>query len=111
MGKHEPEDLRQRAVDDLEVLLEGQVVGQIELADAGGIAGAAEILEQQGVVEIMQRLVGKAEFAADRRADPAAADAMTGRLALGHVERHAQRLDDFRKSDPCRHGRPCGGTL
>ncbi len=54
MTKNEAQGLRQAAVDQLEVALEADVVGQIELTDAGGIAGAAEVLEQQRVIEIRE---------------------------------------------------------
>ena len=51
---------RQAAVDRLEVALEAQVVGQVELADARGVAAAAEVLEQQRVVELASdRLAGR----------------------------------------------------
>ena len=89
--QHETQRLRQTAVDILEVVFEGEVVGQIELADARGVAAAAEVLEQQRVIEFPQFVIGEAGLAADMDADPAAAHAMTGGLALGHVERVTER--------------------
>lgn len=94
MAEHEAQHLAETAVDQLEVALEGQIVGHVELADPGCIAAAAEILEQQRVVELLQFVIGHADLAADMGADVADADAVAGRLALGQVERLAQRLDD-----------------
>ena len=54
MAQHETQRLRQAAVDELEVLLEGEIVGQIQLADARSVAAAAEILQQQRVIEFDQ---------------------------------------------------------
>ena len=42
----EAQRLRQAAVDGLEILFEGEIVGQIELADARRIAAATEVLQQ-----------------------------------------------------------------
>ena len=51
VAEHEAQRLRQAAVDGLEVVLEGEIVGQVQLADARRVAAAAEILQQQRVVE------------------------------------------------------------
>ena len=114
VGQHEAQRLRQAAVDLLEVVLEGEIVGQIELADARRIAAAAEVLEQQRVVEFPDPALIEADFLPDLHADPAAADAMALGLALGHVERMAERAEqlgqpDLPASPPCRAWRmqPC----
>ena len=54
MREDEAQHLRQAVVELLEVPLEIEIVGQIELADARGVAAAAEILQQQRVVEVAQ---------------------------------------------------------
>ena len=46
MAKHESQRLRQAAVDELEVPLEGEIVGEIQLADARRVAAAAEVFQQ-----------------------------------------------------------------
>ena len=99
MRQHEAKHLRQAAVQQLEVLLERQVIGQIEFADARGIAAAAEILEQQGVVQILELGLRQAELAADVDADPAAPHAVARRLALGQVQRPAERAENFGQTD------------
>jgi hypothetical protein len=76
-------------------MLEGDVIGQIEVADARGVAAAAEVLEQERVVEVGQFRLAEPEFGAYGRADEAAANAMALRLAFGHVERIAQRAEQF----------------
>ena len=70
---------------------EGKIVGQIDLADARRIAAAAEVFQEQRVIEILQGAVGQAELAADMGADIAGADAMAGRLPLGEIERLSYR--------------------
>ena len=87
------------AVDPLEVVLEAEVIGQVELADPGGIAAAAQILQQQRVVELPQRRIVQAQASPDVGADPAAAHAMPRRLPLGEVEREAERADQLGKLD------------
>jgi hypothetical protein len=51
-AQHEVDHLGEGAIHQLEVALEVKIVGEIELADTGGIAAAPQILEQQSVVEI-----------------------------------------------------------
>ena len=99
VGEHEAQHLRQAVVDELEVALEREIVGEVELADARRIAGAAEILQQQRVVEVGELGLAEADLPADLHADPAAADAMSGRLPLGDVERVAQRAEQFGERD------------
>ena len=104
MRQDEAQHLRQAAVDGLEVALEGEVVGQIELADARRIAAAAEILQQQRVVELPDLALAQADLAADVDADPAAAHAMPGRLAFDHVQRVAERAEKFGEPNFCLAG-------
>jgi hypothetical protein len=106
MGEDEAQDLRKAAVDELEVPFEAQVVRQVEFADPGGVAAAAKILQEQGVIEIGELLVPEIERTADRDAYPAAADAMAGRLALGEVEGAAEGAEDLSETNRyCGHGR------
>jgi len=105
VGEDEAERLRQAAVDGLEVALEGQIVGQIEPADAGRIAAAAEILQQQRVVQLPYPGFAQAELAADMDPDPAAAQAVPGRLALDQVERMTERAQQLRQADFLRNFR------
>jgi hypothetical protein len=87
--------MRQAAVEQLEVALELQIVGEVELADPGGIAAAAQVFEQQGVIQLSSLRCGQADFAADRHADPGAAHAVAFGLALGHVERVTEGAHQF----------------
>ena len=59
MAQHEAQRLRQAAVDELEVLLEGEIIGQIQLADARRIAAAAKILQQQRVIEFRDLVLSR----------------------------------------------------
>jgi hypothetical protein len=95
VGEHETQGLRQAAVDVFGVAFEGDVVGQIKLADARRIAAATEVLEQQRVIEFADLLLAQPDFAADVDTDPAAADAMSGRLALDQIERITERAEEF----------------
>ena len=97
--EHEFQYLRQAVTHCLEILLERQVVRQIQLADARRIAAAAQVFQQQGVIQIPQVIVAHADLAAHMHADPAAADAMPFRLALGDVERLAEGGDQFGQLD------------
>ena len=91
MAQHEAQGLRQAAVDELEVLLEGEIVGEIQLADARRIAAAAKILQQQRVIEFRDLVLAEADFSADFDTDPAASHTMSGRLALSEIKRVAER--------------------
>jgi len=95
MLEDETKHLRQAVIDDLDVALERDVVGQKQLADARGIAAAADILEQERVIEIAHLAVGQAEFLPDIHSNPTATDAVAFRLAFGQVERVAQCTDQF----------------
>lgn len=81
--QHEAQRLRQTAVDELEVLLKGEIVGKIQFADAGRVAAAAEILHEESVVELCELVLIEADFLADFDADTAASRAMTRRLTFG----------------------------
>lgn len=75
---------------------EGQIIGEVESADARRIAAAAEVLGQQSVVELR---LPEADLPADLGTDPAAADAMAFRLPFGHVEGMAERAQELRQPD------------
>jgi len=100
MAEYETKHLRQAVADRLEIALETEVVGQVQLADARRIAAAAQILEQQRVVQVPQVVIVEAQAAPDVHADPAAAHAMAFRLALGDVERVAERRNQFGQLKP-----------
>lgn len=100
MAQHEAQRLRQAAVNELEILLEGEIIGQIQLADARSVAAAAEILQQQYVVKFDDLVLAEADLPADHDADAAASHAMSGRLPLREIERVAQRTQQFGKRDP-----------
>jgi hypothetical protein len=99
MTEHEAQRLRQAAVDELEVLLEGEIVGQIQLADPRRVAAAAKILQQQRMIEFGDLGLAEADFPADFDADTAASHAMSGRLPLGEIERVAECAQQLRKRD------------
>ena len=100
MFQNKAEDTGETRVDELEVAFDGNIVSEIELADAGGIRRAADILEQQGVVEIGKLVVGHAQRAADVEADPAAADTVTCGLTFRQIEGVTQGADELGKADP-----------
>jgi hypothetical protein len=60
------------SADGLEVPLELQIVGQIELANARGITAASQVLQQQRVVQLPLLTLGEPNLAANVHADPAA---------------------------------------
>ena len=91
VAEHEAQRLRQAAVDLLDVAFEGDVVGEIELADTRRVAAAAEVLQQQRIVELPDLGFAETDLAADVDADPAAAHAMAGRLAFHQIQRIAER--------------------
>ncbi len=97
MRQHEAEHLRQAGAHGLEVALQGQIVRQIQLADPRGIAGAAEVLEEDGEIKLPQRIVAEPHVPADRQPDPGRARAMSDRLAFGEVEREGQGTQKLRE--------------
>ncbi len=99
MAEHETQRLRQAAVDELEVLFEGEIIGQIQLADPRRVAAAAKILQQQRVIKFGDLVLAEADFPADFDTYPAASHAMSGRLSLGEIERVAECAQQFRKRD------------
>ncbi len=104
LGKDEAQRRGQAAVDGLEIPFEGNVVGEIELADPRGVAGAAKILEQQRVIEILEYVIGQFQRLADAGADKGAADAMALGLTLGHVERITERAQEIGELEGQRAG-------
>jgi hypothetical protein len=96
MGQHEAQHLRQAFVHRLDVPLEFDVVDEEELADAGGIAAAADILEQKRIIKVRHLFGRKPDRLPDMHADPTAADTVPRRLALGHVQCVAEGAQKFR---------------
>ena len=90
MAQDEAQRLRQAAVDELEVPFEGEIVGQVELADARRIAAAAEILQEQRVIEVGELGLAK-PISRPISCRSSAAHAVAGGLALGDIERMAER--------------------
>src|SRR5262249_35859049 len=82
--------LRQTSVDGLGIVFERQVVSHKEFADAGCITAASEVFEQQSVIKLPHLGVVEPDLLSDVHADPAATDAVTGRLAFHHIQRVAQ---------------------
>jgi len=82
----------------LKSCLNCKVVGQVELADARGVAAAAQVLEQQGVVQRPQVLLAQADGLADMHAEPAAARAMTLGLPFGDGQCMTERADQLRQA-------------
>ncbi len=99
LRRDEAQRLRQAAVDLLEVVFEGQVVGEVELADARCIAAAAKVLQEERIIEFPDLGIAEADLAADLRADPAAADATAFRLPFVHIEGMAERAQRLRQPD------------
>ena len=104
LGEDEVERRGKAGADRLVALLERAVVGFVQLADPRRVAAAAEVLEQQRVMQLVPLGVGQAEHLADPAADPAGADAMAGGLPLGDVERIAERAEQFGERNRRRAG-------
>ncbi len=96
VAQHEVDHLGEGAIHQLEVAFEVQIVGEIELADAGRIAAATEILEQQGVVEVVALPGIQAKLIPQPGTYPAAADAVPSGLPLSHVEGMTEGTNQFR---------------
>ena len=84
-----------RPVDELAVRLESDVVGAEQLAHAGGRRRAADVLEQERVVEGVAVLGGELQLVREAHADQAGALGLPDRMPLGHVERVRERRDDL----------------
>ena len=54
LAEHEMQRRREARPDRLIALFEGAIVGCVKLADARRVAAAAEVLEQQGVIKIVE---------------------------------------------------------
>ncbi|MOA03465.1 hypothetical protein D3C78_1229740 [compost metagenome] len=106
VAEHEAQHLRQAGADQLEILFELAVIGEIQLADARRVAAAAQVFQQDGVVQIPQLRRRQPQRLADVHADPAATDAVAFRLALGDIQRVAERADEFGQFQGGRHGYP-----
>ncbi len=97
--QHKARHLRQAVADALEVALKGQVVGQIQLANARRVAAAAQVFQQQRVVQLPALLVAQAQRLGDVHTNPAAAHAVALGLAFGDVQCVAQGADEFGQLD------------
>ena len=97
------QDFRQAAVEPFEILLEDDVVCEIKLANPCGVAAAAKVFQKQRIVEIAQTILGETDFEANLRPDEAAADAVPGGLAFGHVQGMAQGGEKLAKPDLARN--------
>jgi len=75
--------------------LELAVVAHVQLEDARRVAAAAEVFQQDRVVQLAQLGRRQTGFAADVQADPAGTHAMSLGLPLGDVERVAERAHQF----------------
>ena len=99
MAQHEGEHLRRAVADPLEIALESQVVGQIQLADARRIAAAAQVLQQDGVVQFPSLQFIEAKLLGNLQADPATAYAVALRLAFGDIKRVAEGAQQLGQTD------------
>ena len=75
--------------------LGGAVVGTQNLAHARRVAAAADVFEQQRVIEIPELWPVQAQFAANAHADQATADGVAGNGVLGEVQREGERRNDL----------------
>ncbi len=91
--------LRQAAVDQFGVVFEAQVVGHVKLADARRVAAAAEVLQEQRVIELPYFGLAQTDLAADMDSDPTTADAVAGRLALDHIQCVAECAEQLGQDD------------
>lgn len=98
MLQQKTDDLRQTAVDPFEITFEAKIIGAVQLTDACGVAAAAQILQQEGVIEFPACALVQLQLIRQMHADPAAAHAMSRRLTLGHVQRVRQCTDQLGKT-------------
>ena len=84
-----------RPVDELAVRLESDVVGAEQLAHAGGRRRAADVLEQERVVEGIAVIRSELQLVREAHADQAGALGLPDGMPLGHVERVRERRDDL----------------
>ena len=89
-------------VDALGRALGDVIVGAEQRRHAGGVRGAAGVLEQQRVEEVGAGRGVEAELLGEPHADQARAQRVAGRLPLGEVERVRERADDLRQPDRAR---------
>ncbi len=86
-------------VRGFEVALGLAIVGPEQVAEFGGVAGAAEVFKEQGVKKGGALFGGEVDFLGDAHADHAGADGVAFRLAFGDVERVGEGGDDFREPE------------
>jgi hypothetical protein len=86
-------------VQQLDAGLHRAVIAADDLAHARGVRTAADVLEQQRVVELVQVRLRKARPLTNAHAEQAGADAVTGHRTLGKIKGKGERGDDFRKME------------
>jgi hypothetical protein len=93
------------------------IVAADEHAHPCGIAAAADVLEQQGVIEVGFISVGQAHNVGNEHAVEAGPDGMAGYRAFGEVERKGERGEDLahgnlrRRGEWLGVGRATAGTI
>ncbi len=92
---HEIHLARQAQAHRLAVVLEREIVGEEQFAQARGVAAATRVLQQRRVVQLAHPGGVQADRATDLLPDPAAAHAVAGRLAFGHVQGVAQGAEQL----------------
>src|SRR6185437_2227838 len=98
--EHKPQHLWQAAIDRHEIAFECDVVGHIELTNARGVAAAADVLHQQGVIELPDLGLRKSELTRNVDSDPATADTMTRWLTVHHIERMSECTKQLGEPQP-----------
>lgn len=85
-------------VGGFDIAFDAAVIGAEEVADAGGVAGAAEVFEEECVEEGGALFGGEVDFPGEAHADDAGADGVSFGLAFGDVERVGEGGDDLGES-------------
>lgn len=98
VAQHKVDYLGEGAIHQFEIAFEVKIVGEIELADAGGIAAAPKILKQERVVEVMAQPGVQSQPLPQTGTYPAAANAVSSWLPLGHIERMTEGTNQLRQS-------------
>ena len=88
-------------VDGFDFALGGAVVRTEDLAHAGCVGGAADVFQEEGVIEVDEGGVWKLEGAADAHADHTTAEGVAGNGVFGEVKGERERGDDLREGDAC----------
>ncbi len=99
MAQYKAQGLRQAAINKFEISFEFEVIDQIELANPRRVAAAAQVFEQQRVIELPYLQLIQLQLFRNLKPDPAAAQAMPLRLALRDIEGMAEGTEQFRQAD------------